>query len=333
MNIYERYANQLLELHMAFHQLVLTEFNNPQEFNSLFWETNLNEDLKGKITYYYYPSQWNVDKFVIRPSIKVYESSNYGSFFIEYRSYSGKVSKNIYEKTVNQISYIKDKHKNNTQEMQKQLNGLINPHEGQFWTAKQSIFDFYLNTGNRYTKLYNGDATHYNLFEDLKRYSNYINCLSIWRGDDIINNIKNEDEKDALLTLSLLMFEQEINYGRPAYQQNTNFISNKEKNLYHRSRDMIMGFVNMLFSDTELYKSYPHWKIENEIKIYPHFGTGEDKGYKNLDETYRKYFSEYNNADKYKDVLPLLDVNNYRTQFQGLVKNANQNPYYNGLTI
>ncbi|MGG2066930.1 hypothetical protein [Bacillus sp. S14(2024)] len=334
MVIYERYANLLLELHKAFHQLILTEFNKPEEFNSLFWENNLNEDLKGKITYYWYPSQWNDKKIIIRPAYKVYESSNYGPFFIEYRSYSGKVSKNIYDKTVNRISYIKKKYKDNAQEMQEKLNSLVRiKTDRKFWTSKQSIFDFYLYTGSRYSTLYNGDATHYNLFEDLKRYSNYINCLSIWRGDDIFNNIKNQDERDALITLSWLMFEQEINYGRTDFQQNTNFVTNKIQNLNYRSRDMIMGFVNMLFSDTELYRNYPYWKKKNGIKVYPHFGKGDDKGYKNLDETYKKYFSEYNNVDKYKDVFSLLEVNDYTNKFRGFVKNANQNPYFNGLKI
>lgn len=332
MVIYHKYANLLLELHKTFHQLVLTEFTDPQNLTKLIplWETNLRIDLKGKIIYKHYPSQWDNNKIVIRPSIKVYDSLNYGSFFIEYRSYSGKVSKNIYNTTVDNIEYIKNKNKNSIQEMHKQLKGLINPHSGQLWNSKQSIFDFYLDTGERYTKLYNGDATHYNLFEDLKKYSNYINCLYIWRGDEIFNNIKNEDEKDALVTLSWLMFEQEINYGRPAFQQNTNFIYNKEKKLYHRSRDMIMGFLNMLFSDTDLYKSYPNWRFENYKKIFPHFGP---EGYKKLDEKYRKYFTEFNNYEKYKDVFPLFEINNYKEQFNGHVKNANQNPFFNFINI
>lgn len=50
----------------------------------------------------------------------------------------------------------------------------------------------------------------------------------------------------------------------------------------------------MLFLDVELYSNYPYWKIENSIKIYPHFGTGEDKEYRNLDEISKKYFLEYN---------------------------------------
>ncbi|MED4156442.1 hypothetical protein [Priestia aryabhattai] len=328
MSIYESYANLLLALHENFHELVLQEYDNFHDFNQKLWENGLNEKLKGKILYLPHTPEKNRGKIIIRPSYKVYESNKYGKFSIEYRSYSGKVAKNIYDKVKKSIHDIQTSKSNEQEKLEKLKELKMCKGNGEFWDARKSIFDFYLDAGTRYRTLYRGDATHYNLFNDLKNYSNYINCLRVWRGDNIFNSLKSEDEKDALITLSWLMFEQDINYGRPSFQQSTHF--KKGNNSSHRSRDMIMGFVNMLFSDEELYNNYPFWKKEYGTKISPHFGKG---GYKNLDAKYKKYFDEYNNEKKYGDTVSIMNNDGYSAKFKELVSRANQSPYFNDLTI
>ncbi|MED4689664.1 hypothetical protein [Peribacillus frigoritolerans] len=333
MEIYQRKADLLIALHKAFHKLVLTEYDNIEDCNLDLWKKKLDENLQVNISFRHFNSPWSANKYIFRPFYKVHESQEFGTFYIEYKSYSGKVSKNIYHNTKNYISDIKRKYNDDNHLIQQELNKLLMPN-GRFWVSRQSIFDFYLHTGKRYSNLYKGYATHFNLFEDLKRYSTYLNCLSIWRGDNIFNDLKCGHEKEALLTLSWLMFEQEINYGKPFFQQNTNFIMDNTKGLNYRSRDMLMGFINMFYSDTTLYETYPYWNQSSSgINLYPHFGNRNNVGFINLDKKYKKYFLEFNNDQKYKDVYPFMKVNGYLGKFIKLVNESNQNPYFNNLTL
>ncbi|EJR31149.1 hypothetical protein [Bacillus mycoides] len=227
-------------------------------------------------------------------------------------------------KTIKRITNIKE-NKSLEEERKTKLDSLM-MNKDQFWAAKQSIFDFKLFTGERYASYNKGDATHNDLFMDLKNHSSYDNCLRIWSGENIFSKITNDDEKDALLTLSWLMFEQEINYGQYAFQQDSHFTIKNN----HRTRDMIMGFVKMLFDDIALFIDYPHWeKDKNGIRLYPNFG----RGYYLLENKYKKYFVEFNNTVKYGDVLSIMQVDNYLTSFKGFVNNAIQNPYFNDLKI
>ncbi|UXH44426.1 hypothetical protein N5C46_22885 [Rossellomorea vietnamensis] len=328
--IYQKYTEVLLRLHESYHQLVLMKFNNVEDFNTDYWLTQIDEQFRDKILFTRYQALDNT--YYFKPQFKFYDSKKYGVFFIEYRSYTGKISKNIFNNTVKYISYLKRTFYD--EKLEEKLSNLVKPNSNnQFWNAKQSLFDFYVSTGNRYHNLYGGDATHYNLILDLLEHSNYINCLRIWRGDDIIDLIEDDDERDALTTLSLLMFEQEVNYGRYEFQQNTNFFKDESKKKYYRSRDMLMGFINMAFSDTKRFNDYPHWEKANNQKAYPHFGKGEKLGFKNLNDSYLVYFTEFNKEKKYKDVKSLMEVNNYLFEFRSFVRNSGQNPHFNGLTL
>jgi hypothetical protein len=328
--IYEKYADILLRLHGSYHQLVLMKFNNAQDFNINYWLSQIDEQFRDKIRFARYQDADNTYYFM--PQYKFYDSKTHGVFYIEYRSYKGKVSKRIFNDTVKYISNLKMKFSGEM--LEKKLSRLIKPNSfNQFWNAKQSLFDFYVSTGNRYFNSYGGDATHFNLIQDLLRYSNYINCLRIWRGDDILDLIEDDDEREALTTLSLLMFEQEVNYGKYEFQQHTNFIKDEPMKKNYRSRDMLMGFINMAFSDTDLYNNYPHWNRENNQKSYPHFGKGENLGFKNLNDCYLEYFTEFNKVEKYKEVKSLMELNDYLAEFKGFVRKSGQNPHFNGLTL
>lgn len=274
MDIYKEYAEKLLELHNDYHELVKIEFED-HSFNPLLYERE-NKINKKDILY----NSKQYETFVrFFPVIPLYINTSGEAFSIEYRSYSGSVGRKLAGKVAKDIL---DKNKKDK----------LKKSNGKFWAGKRGLFDFYANTGGRYRKLYGGEATHYNLFEDLYKSTNLNQCFRVWQGNEEISSIaKDENQYEALLTLSLLMFEQEINYGERIYQQFTNFkISNG-----FRPRDMLMGFINMMFKNKELYDSYDYWtrsssSVMNKegIKTSPHFGYDkETQGYANLGKEYK----------------------------------------------
>ena len=106
-------------------------------------------------------------------------------------------------------------------------------------------FDFVVDTSDRY---YDGNnrcpVTHKRLFRDLIRLQIQEKCELIWRGESPFDISNDEEEQQALLTLALLMFEQEINWGNNSFQKFTHF--SPEMNC--RPRDMIMGMLNQAFT-------------------------------------------------------------------------------------
>lgn len=74
--------------------------------------------------------------------------------------------------------------------------------------SKQGLFDI--------RGFMNGQKlTHHQLFSDLLKYSNLRQCGMIWRGE--IPEFTNDKERHALITLAILMFEQEINFGNESF--------------------------------------------------------------------------------------------------------------------
>lgn len=118
---------------------------------------------------------------------------------------------------------------------------------------KQGLFDFQVSTGERYLtpkRRQPKKATHRDLFEDLLAYSSEDYCLRVWRGENPIHVGDNEDEKEALVTMFLMMLEQEVNWGIMEWQKHhTNFWpgNNKHSPPDCRPRDMIMGFLRQAF--------------------------------------------------------------------------------------
>lgn len=308
MNTYERYAKILMSLHQNFSNLVLKRFYQSEEFYRGEYEANLNQEFRNRISYN--------EKFItggqriIRPCFVLYNSINYGIFGIEYRSYSGLVA----FKALNKLKKnIRDGVP--VEKLQRGRNS------GVFWKGKHGLFDFYLHTGSRYKQLYNGDATHYNLFKDLKSFVSFEDCCKVWRGEDFYTTETNPDRLEALLTLFLLMLEQEVNYGQLDFQQYTNFKISEG----FRPRDMIMGFLDMMYHNEDSFKSYPFWSIKNNVHLSPHFGFNkETEGYFNLDNKYKEHFEKYRN--NYPQVKSLFDNENIKNLFIQASSKAGQNP-------
>ncbi|PSL36236.1 hypothetical protein B0H99_10757 [Planomicrobium soli] len=129
-------------------------------------------------------------------------------------------------------------------------------------------------------------------------HSSLENCEIIWFGDTWPHEITdNKQEEAALTVLSLMMFEQELNYGNEDFQQFTHFSPVNRR----RPRDMLMGFVRMSFNTN--IDDYPYWdkNSKRNPRCYPDF----NGSYNNLEEEeYKKYFDYY--THDIEDVLPLL---------------------------
>ena len=120
---------------------------------------------------------------------------------------------------------------------------------------KQGLFDFLVITGdrdNRYrtpTGRPRKKATHKDLFEDLLDYSTEQNCLRVWSGENPLLVGNCDDEREALVTMFLMMLEQEINWGEMEWQKRTNFWPETNENSPEkcRPRDMLIGFIRQSF--------------------------------------------------------------------------------------
>lgn len=122
---------------------------------------------------------------------------------------------------------------------------------------KQGLFDFLVITGdieNRYrtpTGRQKKKASHKDLFEDLLVHSTEYNCLRVWSGENPILVGQNEDEREVLVTMFLMMLEQEINWGEMDWQKKTNFWPGTYPSSPDgcRPRDMLMGFIRQAFKN------------------------------------------------------------------------------------
>lgn len=156
---------------------------------------------------------------------------------------------------------------------------------------KLGLFDIKVKTErNRY------DITHKQLFSDLISHSNIDNCIEVWKGYDPYYYSNSNEEYKSLITLMLLMFEQEVNWGDEIFQKFSAFPPSNNS----RPRDMLMGFVHMAFVIKDMEK-FEYWTGQN--KSTPSFGKG---GYRNLD-SHMKIFFEYYRAVSLEKNPALMD--------------------------
>lgn len=205
-------------------------------------------------------------------------------------------------------------------------NGIMSkPRKGNAFVdrSKEGFFDVYICTGIRYLERNNYKAvTHFNVFEDLLENSSLHNCYRIWRGENPTIITKNLEEQQALSALTLLMFEQELNWGNESWQRKTNFpplVGDK----YQRPRDMIMGFLKIVFHYKKV-DAIPYWIYKNingkSIKATPTFG----QGYKNLENKYKCFFEELQTDST---AIPLM-VGELLQMFKEKVKHVPNNIFY-----
>jgi hypothetical protein len=183
---------------------------------------------------------------------------------------------------------------------------------------KGGLFDFVIFTGNRF----NNKAGHRELFEKLVKYSSIDNCLRVWRGEDPTKISKKIKETEALVTLALMMFEQEINWGNEEWQSYSNFAPYIKTPKKQRPRDMIMGYVYQSF---ELgVENIKYWQ-----KIRPNTttflsGKQNNRGYRDYPICYKKYFTDL--GKKNYNGTEALMVGEIREKFKEEAINSPDNP-------
>ena len=294
--MYERYARIISELHEDFAWVVNQEFPESVSMGDLrFNERALQSIHDGSVRIVENPPRYGMKSFTVRRVI--YRSAHHGDFSIIYRSYSGLVARRAL------IKYRDPDYRYNKVEL-----------------CTHGVFDFYLEAGSRYRTLYGGDATHFNVLSDLFTYATYEQCCDVYRGIEIDHRNLNENQSDALVMLSWLFFEQELNYGGLSFQQFSNF----NRNYGFRPRDMLMGFLIMMYHDHRTYQAYPYWSYnKNQERTSPHFGT---EGFSRLDDLYKQYFIRLRgDLDMRSSLFCNQDIIRY---FQNLTEWTGDNPRF-----
>lgn len=181
-------------------------------------------------------------------------------------------------------------------------------------SQKQGLFDIKVLAGNRYLRRHGlARVTHYALFQDLYDNSTWDNCYYIWTGESPFDLTNDVNEQQALLTLSLLMFEQELNWGNEYWQKWTWF-----NPPHKRPRDMILGVIRFIFGNNGDVDAYPYW---NHAHTTPTFGGS----FSSMPNEYKEYFTDISEWDA---ATPLF-TGEYLDKFLILSQRFNDNPYFN----
>jgi hypothetical protein len=115
----------------------------------------------------------------------------------------------------------------------------IKPKYLQFAKDKQGYYDFVGITGPWYK------ITHDTLLTELLNRVTFEDCVSVWKGV-YPSNINNE-KKQILRALAILMFEQEVNFGNEIWQRKSHFNPTLGNPNERRPRDLLMGYIKMVF--------------------------------------------------------------------------------------
>lgn len=293
--MYERYARIISELHEDFARVVNQEFPIDVSLADLELSPRAIQSIReGSVRIVENPTWGETKLFTVRKVI--HQSRQYGEFSIMYRSYRGLVARRALEK------YMDPNHQYDRDNLR-----------------THGIFDFYLEAGSRYRTLYGGDATHYNVLDDLFKNTTYEQCSDVYHGIEINHRNLNGDQSDALVVLSWLFFEQELNYGSLSFQQFSNF----NKGSGYRPRDMLMGFLSMMYHDEDAYRDYPYWAYKDQKRTSPHFGQTKFRG---LHNRYKQHFIRLQGD---LDGRPSLFCDQDTTRkFEGLIDCTGDNPRF-----
>ncbi|MDN7242212.1 hypothetical protein QWY14_10400 [Planococcus sp. N028] len=188
---------------------------------------------------------------------------------------------------------------------------MARPYKGKV-SQKQGYFDFVIHAGTW------KNINHHSFLEEILKYSKLESCEYIWAGESPLHISENKKEKELLITLALLMFEQEVNWGNESWQRKSNFCPDYNFPFLQRPRDMLMGFISMAFVN-ESVNVIPDWKERNGIKSSPTF----KKKFNYYDEWFKSHFLQYQDD---KRALPLMY--SFKGKFLEALKSVADNPKY-----
>lgn len=187
---------------------------------------------------------------------------------------------------------------------------MANPYKGRA-RQKQGYFDFIIHAGPW------GFINHYEFLGEILKKTNLNSCEKVWAGHSPLTITDNEDERVVLITLALLMFEQEVNWGNQSWQRETNFTPDFNKPYFRRPRDMLMGFISIVFANNSVDaildwnynkkggKTTPTFK--KEFGLYPNW--------------FKSHFIHYENN---VNAVALIITDN--PNFQRVLVKSNDNP-------
>ena len=180
---------------------------------------------------------------------------------------------------------------------------------------KQGLFDIVVLTGNRY----DGDVNHKQNWIDLLKHSNVENCLRVWRSSDPRDVGQTTDEKEALTTMSLLMFEQEVNWGKEAWQKGTNFPPYIRNPTKQRPRDMIMGYVRQCFDlGIDRLDEVKYWMKTKPGTVTFNNPDGDNRFFRQYPPECKRFFDEL----EFMDGTSAVMVGEIRNQFRDLASES-----------
>lgn len=189
--------------------------------------------------------------------------------------------------------------------------------KGKIRRAKQGLFDIVIDAGDRFKSV-----THRELFPDLLEYSTEDKCLRVWRGEDPRIISRSHDERETLATLALLMFEQEVNWGRNEWQKDSVFSPFVRTPTRRRPRDMIMGYVRQAF-DLGI-DEMKYWMTAIPGTIWFYDKDESPYGYQTYPDGYKRYFTE---LETMNGTEPLMSGQMVE-RFQELADRFRDNPYH-----
>ncbi|MFP7176469.1 hypothetical protein [Priestia filamentosa] len=178
---------------------------------------------------------------------------------------------------------------------------------------KQGYFDFLGITGVW------GKIKHDALLEKLLDNVTIEECKCIWRGK-IPQNLT-ESKKNILITLAILMFEQEVNFGNEIWQRPSHFSPDIENPRFRRPRDLLMGYIDMVFCLGKL-SSINRFKNERGHLLPPP---------KNSDLE-RRFFTSLQNDEEAEALMTGSILESFERCVANQPINKDKKKYYAGLS-
>ena len=188
-------------------------------------------------------------------------------------------------------------------------------------TSHQGFFDILVVTGNRFP----GNVTHHDILSAILEEDLLDEATMIWEGGHPTDITDDFEHLEILTTLSLLMFEQEVNWGRK------NVIFQRHSPYYHpyayqsrynerRPRDQIMAYIEWSFAVGDV-DQLEYWLLRTGGTTLSPSDPRDRFG--GLHPTLNHYREQHSGAD-----FPPLMVGQNLERFSNLASQFPQNPDY-----
>jgi len=186
--------------------------------------------------------------------------------------------------------------------------------------SHQGLFDIMVETSDRYNS---SGVSHRAIMEDLVKYSCPEHCLAVWRDVPPEYVARNNEELEALYTMALLFFEQELNWGNEPWQKFTYFAPKVTMPSRVRPRDMLMGFILQAF---ELgIDNIAYWQTSRPTTTTFMSPAKINYGYEDYPLEFKRYFTDLEDDIEAKALMTKAGV---LLAYREKIKSCSTNPDY-----